>query len=97
MKQKHCKWCDNTFETSISYQIYCSAVCRDAATKEKILDRYQTIRRKKRIGKTRICKSCGSNLSIYNDEPLCNVCNVNPADIKRALKEIKGLSNDKSK
>lgn len=97
MKQKHCKWCDNTFETEISYQIYCSVSCRDAATKEKILDRYQSIKRKKRIGKVRLCKSCGSNLSIYNDDLLCNKCNVNPVDIKKVLKEIKGLSNDKDK
>jgi hypothetical protein len=36
-------------------------------------------------------------LSIYNDDLLCNNCNVNPVDIKKALKELKGFSNDKGK
>ena len=33
---KHCQWCDKTFESLISYQIYCSLECRESATKEKI-------------------------------------------------------------
>jgi hypothetical protein len=87
---KHCKWCDHTFETKITYQIYCSTECRDAATKEKIAERYLLTRRKKRIGKERKCKSCGSNLSIYNDDSLCINCNINPSDVAKALKQIKG-------
>lgn len=47
MKSKHCEWCDHTFETKISYQIYCSSECREAATKEKIMARYQISRRKR--------------------------------------------------
>ena len=48
-------------------------------------------------GKNRACKDCGSKLSIYNDDPLCTKCSINPGDVKKAIKEIKGLSNDKSK
>lgn len=88
---KHCNWCDNQFETVISYQIYCSSECRDSATKEKIAARYVHIRRQKRKGKDRKCKSCGDNLSIYNDEPLCMKCVVNPTDVNKTLKQIKGL------
>ena len=95
MKAKHCQWCDHTFETSISYQIYCSSPCRDAATKEKILARYQVTRRTKRIGKVRKCKSCSASLSIYNDEPLCRTCEVNPTDVSKTLKEIKGIADGK--
>jgi hypothetical protein len=94
---KNCKWCDHTFESNISYQIYCSEECREHATKEKIAQRYIHTRRQKRKNKNRVCKQCGSRLSIYNDEPLCNKCNINPNDVKRALKEIKGMSNDKRK
>lgn len=87
---KHCSWCDETFKSDISYQIYCSEACRDAATKEKISARYVISRRQKRKGKDRRCKMCNGKLSIYNDENLCNNCNVNPSEVIKALKQIKG-------
>lgn len=96
MKNKHCQWCDNNFETSISYQIYCSVECREQATKEKIAQRYAQTRRSKRLNKVRKCKSCDVPLSVYNDEELCSECIVNPLDVKKALKEIKGFANGKS-
>ena len=37
---KHCEWCDNKFTQKVKYQIYCSADCRQLATKEKIAQRY---------------------------------------------------------
>lgn len=94
---KNCKWCDHEFESKISYQIYCSEECRDLATKEKIAQRYIQTRRQKRKGKNRVCKKCGEKLSIYNDDPLCSQCDINPSDVKKALKDIKGLSNGKRK
>lgn len=94
---KHCQWCDNQFETKVSYQIYCSAECREAATKEKIAQRYLLTRITNRIGKKRVCKSCKAKLSIYNDESVCNKCAIDPDEISRALREIKGLSNGKDK
>lgn len=95
MKSKHCEWCDKQFETDIKYQIYCSPECRADATKEKIYARYQIARIKNRAGKTRLCKSCGGHLSAYNDEPLCQHCLVNPDEVKKALRKIKGASNGK--
>lgn len=95
MKTKHCQWCDTSFETTISYQIYCSTGCREEATKEKIADRYLIARRSKRMGQMRNCKACGSRLSAYNDEPICNNCLINPSDVAKALKEIKGVANGK--
>jgi len=92
---KHCQWCDAQFETKISYQIYCSEVCRVAATKEKIAAKYQITKRRKRSGRVRRCGSCGSDLSIYNDDPLCTVCKTNPADVNKILKQIKRLANGK--
>ena len=94
MKSKHCEWCDSQFDTAISYQIYCSPECREQATKEKIALRYTLTRRSKRHGKTRLCKSCGANLSAYNDDQLCQSCIVNPTDVSKALKEIKGLGKN---
>lgn len=95
MKTKHCQWCDNNFQTEISYQIYCSPACREEATKEKIADRYIISRRNRRIGQVRNCKSCGSRLSAYNDDPICSSCLINPSDVTKALKEIKGIANGK--
>jgi len=94
---KSCKWCDQSFKSDISYQIYCSEQCREQATKEKIAQRYIKTRRQKRKGKNRLCKKCGEKLSIYNDEPLCNRCLINPGEVKKALKQLRGLANDKSK
>jgi hypothetical protein len=90
---KHCNWCDAQFITTISYQIYCSTDCRESATKEKIAARYVQLRRQKRKGKDRRCKSCDNKLSIYNDESLCMECVINPSDVNKTLKEIKGLIN----
>lgn len=92
---RHCSFCDNSFEQSVSYQIYCSAECRDLATKEKIAARYIQAKRMKRKGKARPCKSCGVPLSIYNDEQICSSCAVNPDVVEKAIKKIKGKANDK--
>jgi NMD protein affecting ribosome stability and mRNA decay len=45
--------------------------------------------------KTRLCKSCGTKLSAYNDEVLCDTCLVNPSDVTKALREMKGIANGK--
>lgn len=92
---KHCQWCDTSFETKVSYQIYCSATCRDLATKEKIVARYAITRRSKRKGKDRLCKQCKAKLSMYNDDVLCSRCDVNPKDVSSVLKDIRGLANGK--
>ena len=97
MKNKHCEWCDHQFETKVSYQIYCSVDCRNAATKEKIAARYLVTRRSKRFGKDRKCKSCEALLSIYNDDQLCQACIINPSDVAKALREIKNIANGKTK
>jgi len=91
---KHCKWCDGQFSTEISYQIYCSEECRNGATKEKVAERYAIARRTKRMSKKRKCKACGGAVSAYNDDPLCSICTVNPSEVTRALKEIRGLGNE---
>jgi hypothetical protein len=92
---KNCQWCDAQFSPRVSYQIYCSEECRTAATKEKIAQKYAISRRNRMIGKTRACNSCGKPLSVYNDDLLCSSCISDPKDIKRTLKEIKGMANGK--
>jgi methylphosphotriester-DNA--protein-cysteine methyltransferase len=97
MKNKHCDWCDNLFQTKLSYQIYCSPECRQSATKEKIAQKYLKDKVKKRAGKIRPCKNCGKQLSIYTEEVICQACDINPDDVKDALKEIKDILNGKIK
>lgn len=94
MKNKHCKWCDEAFQTDLSYQIYCSSDCREQATKEKISERYIANRRKKWAKAPRLCTFCGKKLSVYNDEPICENCEIDPKGIKEALRDIKRLSRD---
>lgn len=92
---KTCQWCDAAFTSKVTYQIYCSGECRELATKEKIAQRYAIARRNRMVGNPKSCKSCGKPLSAYNDESLCAVCIINPSDVSKALKDIKGLANGK--
>ena len=95
MISKYCSWCDHSFETNLSYQIYCSPECREFATKEKISEKYLKDKIKKRIGKVRLCKNCGKKLSIYTDEIICQSCEIVPDEVKDVLKELKGIANGK--
>jgi hypothetical protein len=95
MKSKHCSYCDNQFNTKLSYQIYCSPLCREEATKEKILEKYNRDKVKKRQGKSRPCKSCGKQMSAYNDSQTCLACEANPDEVSQILKQIKGIANGK--
>ncbi|NBR61261.1 MAG: hypothetical protein EBT86_06365 [Actinobacteria bacterium] len=97
MKTKHCDWCDHAFQTKLSYQIYCSPECRQEATKQKIAEKYLRDKIKKRAGKIRLCKNCGKQMSMYTEETICQTCDINPDDVKDALKEIKDILNGKIK
>lgn len=96
MKHKHCDWCDSQFQTNVSYQIYCTPSCRESATREKIAQRYAQKKRTKRLGQDRKCRSCGIPLSAYNDQELCADCPIDPVDLKKALKDLKGFASGKS-
>lgn len=88
---KSCDRCEAKFSPKVSYQIYCSDVCRSKSTKEKIAERYARTRRQKRIGKKRMCLGgCGVKLSIYNDDGFCSNCNVSKKAVDKMLKQVKG-------
>lgn len=92
---KQCSWCNSDFKPTVTYQIYCTIGCRDAATKEKVTARYSVTKRQKRKNKNRMCAGgCGVKLSIYNDYNMCNFCRVNNKDVVKALKQIKGIARD---
>ena len=97
MKNKHCSWCDHSFQAKVSYQIYCSPECRDLATKEKIAERYQAQRRIRRKGKQRLCRSCNRQLSMYNDDTICETCGTDPVEVAKVLRDLKGFMNGKDR
>lgn len=87
---KICEFCFNEFEPKVSYQIYCDKQCREFATRQKIADRYQLKRIKKRKENPRSCKGgCGTILSIYNETGRCNSCTINKRQLDKALKSIR--------
>lgn len=89
---KNCDWCSEEFQPNVSYQIYCSAECRELATKDKVNTNYQLKRRQKLSKQKRYCSNgCGTILSIYNDTGRCTSCSVNEKKVDRALKELRGL------
>ncbi len=89
---KLCNRCDTYFKPRVSYQIYCSDICREQSTKEKIAERYLATRRQKRYGKKRNCLGgCGISLSIYNDSGFCANCNVSEKAVNKMIKELKGF------
>lgn len=92
---KPCSWCNNYFTASVSYQIYCSAECRDEATKEKIAERHKALRKQKRNNKERLCAGkCGTRLSVYNNHSFCDNCYVNQKEVNKKIREIKALFHD---
>lgn len=89
---KVCDWCSEEFQPNVSYQIYCSAECREQATKEKVNQRYQMKRRLKLAKKKRRCSGgCETIISIYNESGFCSNCVINASQVTKALKELKGL------
>lgn len=95
---KLCKWCDNYFKPNVSYQVYCSAECRNQATKEKIVERHKILRRQKRKNKKRYCQgNCGTILSVYNDGKFCDHCLVDFKVLDKKMKEIKNMMDKNEK
>jgi hypothetical protein len=89
---KSCSWCSNEFIPSVVYQIYCSVECRELATKEKISQRYQINRVKKKGKSKKVCaRGCGTIISIYNETGFCNMCMISDKKVKKMLKELRGL------
>ena len=66
--------CNETFEKKSHNQKYHNNECCKLATNAKIMEKYYE-RRAQRLGKTRLCSSCGvTKLSRYNDSRTCSGC-----------------------
>jgi hypothetical protein len=67
------KDCATDFDARTHNQKYCSDECCRVATNKRIMEKYYE---KKAIkgGAVRVCKSCSSQLSRYNQDALCSTC-----------------------
>lgn len=86
----YCAVCDQEFAQNSSKQIYCSVECRQQASKQKITERYEKEKIRKRIGKNRRCAGgCGTMLSIYNDSGMCDNCLEHKKRVAGFMRELK--------
>ena len=87
------KECGKDFEPRTHNQKYCNEQCCRISTNRKIMEKYYE---KKAIknGATRICKSCKTKLSRYNQQSVCSSCekNIN----QQAKAAICGIINELS-
>jgi hypothetical protein len=67
------KDCAIDFDARTHNQKYCSDECCRLATNKRIMEKYYE---KKAIknGAIRVCKSCSSQLSRYNQDTICATC-----------------------
>jgi hypothetical protein len=87
---KYCSWCDKEFDPNSPKQIYCSGECRQEASKQKIVERIEQEKIKKRIGKDRRCGGgCGTLLSIYNGSGMCDNCLAHKKKVNNFMRELK--------
>lgn len=87
---KQCAWCLLFFEPTKTYQIYCGKKCRQEATREKIKENSRKATIRKRQKEKRFCiNGCGTTLSVYNDDKVCNKCKVNDILVNKALSNMK--------
>ena len=85
------KECSTDFDAKTHNQKYCSDECCRVATNKRIMEKYYE---KKAIknGAKRDCKKCGSQLSRYNTNVICSVCEKKDGILNR--KKIIGMINE---
>ena len=66
--------CKKTFMPRVYNAIYCNAECRKIITNQKVLQRYYDKKARLNSRRTCITKECGTILSRYNAEDICEQC-----------------------
>ena len=87
----YCRLCDKEFKSDLKHQVYCSVECREKATRQKMIERQEKERLKRRIKKKRFCSNCKKEISIYNEDSLCNTCTIDKRKVDKFLKDLKHL------
>lgn len=77
--------CENEFEAKTHNQKYCSDECCRIATNSKIKQKYYE-KKERLAGKKRVCKtkSCKTQLSRYNSEDICGPCEAKERERSRS-------------
>lgn len=70
---KVCGFCGIEFETKKKNQKYCDQICCRGATNKRIMQKYYENKARLK-GFKRYCE-CGQELSKYNSNSVCNLCN----------------------
>ncbi len=85
------KECSIDFEPKTHNQKYCSDECCRVATNRRIMEKYYE-KKAIRNGAYRECKKCKTQLSRYNQNMICGLCEKNSA-LKNKSK-ILGMLDD---
>ena len=70
---KECVECKNLFSFKTHNQKYCSKECCRVATNKKIMNKYY-IKKQRLAGAIRLCAKCNNQLSRYNSDNKCTMC-----------------------
>lgn len=87
------KGCAKEFESKTHNQKYCSDECCRVATNRRIMEKYYE-KKAIRNGALRICKSCKSKLSRYNQTDICSKCQK--SSVSKERNKIIGMINEVS-
>lgn len=83
--------CGVEFEAKTHNQKYHSDECCRIATNKKIMEKYYE-KKAIRSGSSRLCKNCNAQLSRYNDQKVCSMCQKN-SNTKNKSKIIEMLDD----
>lgn len=70
---KDCVQCKQPFDFKTHNQKYCSKECCRLATNKKIMQKYY-IKKQRLAGAERLCVNCKNQLSRYNADSKCTMC-----------------------
>lgn len=70
---KDCVQCKQPFDFKTHNQKYCSKECCRLATNKKIMQKYY-IKKQRLAGAERLCANCKNQLSRYNSDTKCTMC-----------------------
>lgn len=70
---KDCVQCKQPFDFKTHNQKYCSKECCRLATNKKIMQKYY-IKKQRLAGAIRLCVDCKNQLSRYNSDNKCTMC-----------------------
>lgn len=78
----NCGWCGEPFLKRRPNMVYCKKECCNAATNQKLIEKYHSNKLKKN-NKDRKCIDCSSNLSRYNQDDLCHACQIKKVESEK--------------